>query len=103
MLSLMYASKEEIAAADAAYRTGILHAQVRLREHLAAADGPTADGSVPSLIPIGAWFINHLTNDPDHPLDGWIPAWSEPTKPVAGTGSGRDGPFDVAVKAIVSA
>jgi hypothetical protein len=93
MLNLMSASKAEIAVADAAYRRGIVLAQARLREHLLAAGGPEANGSVESLAAIGSWFLQHIQDADDGSVVESIPAWWDPSFPVAGSGVEGDGPF----------
>ncbi|WP_179691768.1 hypothetical protein [Salinibacterium xinjiangense] len=40
MLNMMNASKAEIAAADVAYRNGVVDGQARLRAHLRDTGGP---------------------------------------------------------------
>lgn len=89
----MSTSKAEIAVAHVAYRKGIIAAQSRLREHHAATGGPRADGSVESLAEICGWFLKQLEDEQDDSSNAWVPAWWDPTKPLAGSGDERAGPF----------
>jgi hypothetical protein len=84
MLTLMSASKEEIARAHHAYLDGFDDARARIREHLRATGGPDADGSIESLPGIGAWFFKHLPERDEAAPTGWIPAWWNPQVPPAG-------------------
>jgi hypothetical protein len=86
MLSLMSASKEEIARAHHAYLDGIDDAQGRIREHLRATGGPDPDGSIESLANIGPWFFEHLTERDEPVSTDWIPAWWDPQLLPAGAG-----------------
>ena len=93
MLNLMNASKAEIAAADAAYRVGVVHGQARLRDHLRDTGGPEVDGRLESLAALGAWFLQHIEAKPDSAAEEWIPAWWDPNAPLADSGSEHPGPF----------
>jgi hypothetical protein len=93
MLTLMYASKEEIARAHHAYLNGIDDAQGRIREHLRATGGPDADGSLESLRGIGAWFLEHLPETAEPASTSWIPPWWDPQLPPAGDGVDTHSPF----------
>ena len=86
MLTLMYASKEEIARAHHAYLDGIGDAQGRIREHLRETGGPEADGSIESLRGIGQWFLEHLPETAEPMPTSWIPAWWNPQSPPSGDG-----------------
>lgn len=86
MLTLMYASKEEITRAHHVYLNGIDDAQGRLREHLRETGGPEADGSLESLRGIGAWFLDHLPETAEPASTSWLPAWWNPQSPPAGDG-----------------
>lgn len=86
MLTLMYASKEEITRAHHAYLDGIGDARGRIREHLRETGGPNPDGSVESLPGIGQWFLEHLPETAEPMTTSWIPTWWDPLVPVAGDG-----------------
>lgn len=93
MLSLMSASKEEIARAHNAYLDGVGDARGRIREHLRETGGPQADGSLESLLGIGTWFFEHLPERDEAAPTDWIPAWWDPTSPPAGEGVETHAPF----------
>ena len=93
MLNLMNASKAEIAAADAAYRIGVVDGQNRVRTHLRDTGGPEADGKLASLAGIGSWFLQHIQDVDDRSVLDGVPAWWDPTSPLAGSGVEGDGPF----------
>ena len=93
MLNLMNASKAEIAAADAAYRMGIVDEQARLRAHLHDTGGSEVDGQLGSLPALGAWFLRHIEAEPDSAVEERVPAWWDPDRPFADSGSEETGPF----------
>ena len=93
MLTLMYASKEEIARAHHAYLDGIDDAQGRIREHLRETGGPEADASIESLRGIGLWFLEHLPETAEPATTSWIPAWWDPQSPPADAEGGEHSPF----------
>jgi hypothetical protein len=67
-----------------AYLAGLPHLVERLQQRLARTGGPTADGSVAALAPLGAWLVEQLDRDEPDGLEG-TPRWwvDTPGSPAA--------------------
>ena len=82
MLNLMHSSRDEVAEADRRYRAGIVDASARFAVRWAGTGREMLDGSVESLLAVGAFFLSEIPRPAVHAPPTWLPAWWDTQSPL---------------------
>ena len=92
MWDTINADPETVTRLHESYLESLEPARERLRGRIAGVAGVQLDGSIESLVPLNAWFMDEILETPDKPGLS-LPSWWDPAMPTAETGDPETYPF----------